>query len=75
MLQSFHTMHRQFLGALLGGMLALLVYQGYSLVAPHMGSVWNMVFTPAAITEERRDQRQDRIVEMAKEQLRREGVR
>lgn len=64
---------RQVLGALGGGLIALMLYEGYAFVVPFLPALPFHASAPAqTYTAEEREQRQERIVEMTKKKIERE---
>ncbi len=63
---------RQILGAVGGAMIALLIYEGYAVVSPPLQAMLfkgNASSDAAQFTDETRNDRLDRIAEVAKENL------
>ncbi|MBI1812816.1 hypothetical protein HY285_01205 [Candidatus Peregrinibacteria bacterium] len=71
-MQFFRSIRQQLLGAFVGSMIALVLYEAFAALSPTLFSF--LPQSQAAVIQAERTQRQDRIVELARENLRTQGI-
>ncbi|MBI3618843.1 hypothetical protein HY213_02290 [Candidatus Peregrinibacteria bacterium] len=66
------SIRQKLLGAFVGSMIALVLYEAFAVLAPTFFSF--LPRSQAAVIQTERTQRQDRIVELARENLQAQGI-